>query len=356
MKKISYIRPLKNEIMNTKNIEKLKQLIDKEQVISIIPHKNPDGDAMGSCLALYHYLKRKKHQVYVVSPTNYPDFLKWLPNNDEVLIFENSPEEIQRQLETSNIVFTLDFNALHRAEPLSEILQKLSAKFVMIDHHQQPDDYAEITFSNPTASSTCEIVYEIFNNLNDLDSVNSDIATCLYTGIMTDTGGFKYSLTSARTHQIVASLIEKGANPSFISSLVFDSFSVDRLRLLGKSLENLTFIKEYKTAYISLSSEDLKRFNFQKGDTEGIVNYGLKLKEAEFAAIFIEDEKENQIKISFRSKTDLNVNIFARRYFAGGGHINAAGGRSSLGLQETIHKFLNVLPEFLASAEARSKN
>lgn len=342
--------------MNPKDIENLKQLIENQQVISIIPHKNPDGDAMGSCLALYHYLKEKNQKVCVVSPTNYPDFLKWLPADNEVLIFENSPEKSLEQLKNSSVIFTLDFNALHRADPLSETLQKLSTKFVMIDHHQQPDDYAEICFSNPKASSTCEIVFEIINNLNDLDSVNSEIATCLYTGIMTDTGGFRYSLTSARTHQIVSFLIEKGANPSFISSIVFDSFSVDRLRLLGKALENLTFIKEYNTAYISLSSEDLKKFNFQKGDTEGVVNYGLKLKEAEFAAIFIEDEKEGQIKISFRSKTDLNVNIFARKYFEGGGHINAAGGRSSLNLQETINKFLIVLPEFLASAEARSKS
>lgn len=341
--------------MNIRDIETIKQLLDKRPKISIIPHKNPDGDAMGSCLALYLYLKKKEHNARIVSPTDYPNFLKWLPSNEQVLVFQEDEKEALEQIQSSELIFTLDFNNLLRADTLTEALQKSKASFVMIDHHQQPDSYAKIMYSDPTASSTCEMVYKFIDSLGDRNAIDKNIATCLYTGIMTDTGSFKYSLTSALTHRIVAFLIEKGANPTQINGDVFDTFSTERLQLLGKALENLTFLPEYKTAYITLSSNDLKQFQFQKGDTEGFVNYGLKIKEAELAVIFIEEEKENIIKISFRSKNNLDTNVLARKYFNGGGHINAAGGRSEVSMEETIAKFLEILPEFLDSSESRNQ-
>ncbi|GIZ14812.1 DHH family phosphoesterase [Capnocytophaga catalasegens] len=338
--------------MNLQDIKILTELLVKRPKISIIPHKNPDGDAIGSCLALYQYLRKKQHDVCVVSPTDYPDFLKWLPDNDSVLVFTNNSQEALNQIANSELIFTLDFNSLYRADTLTEALQASKADFVMIDHHQQPDTYAAVTYSDSTASSTCELIYKFIEKLGDVELIDQDIATCLYTGIMTDTGSFKYSLTTATTHRIVASLIEKGANPSLISTNVFDSYSIDRLQLLGKALDNLVFIEQYQTAYITLSANDLKQFNFQKGDTEGVVNYGLRIKQADLAVIFIEEENEKIIKISFRSKGNLDVNVLARKYFSGGGHINASGGRSEESLEDTLAYFLKILPEFLSLPEA----
>lgn len=338
--------------MNLQDIKILTELLVKRPKISIIPHKNPDGDAIGSCLALYQYLRKKQYDVCVVSPTDYPDFLKWLPDSDSVLVFTNNSQEALNQIANSKLIFTLDFNSLYRADTLTEALQASKADFVMIDHHQQPDTYAAVTYSDSTASSTCELIYKFIEKLGDVELIDQDIATCLYTGIMTDTGSFKYSLTTATTHRIVASLIEKGANPSLISTNVFDSYSIDRLQLLGKALDNLVFIEQYQTAYITLSANDLKQFNFQKGDTEGVVNYGLRIKQADLAVIFIEEENEKIIKISFRSKGNLDVNVLARKYFSGGGHINASGGRSEESLEDTLAYFLKILPEFLSLPEA----
>ena len=323
--------------MNTQDTQRLQEFLDKNPIITIIPHTNPDGDAIGSSLGLYLFLKAQNHNVKVITPTDFPDFLKWMPAADDILIF------------------TLDFNNLLRAKPLTPFLEKATAPFVMIDHHQQPDTYATITYSNDKASSTCELVYHTIVSLASEQVIDEAIATCLYTGIMTDTGGFRYSLTSPTTHRIVATLLEKGANCTRISSEVLDSYSLDRLQLLGNVLRGLVYLPEYKTAYMSISSKELKQFNFRKGDTEGFVNYGLRIKEAELAAIFIENEEENVIKISFRSKTNLDVNALARTYFNGGGHINAAGGGTHTSLKDTIALFLKVLPEFLSSPNAYYK-
>lgn len=340
--------------MNIQSIERVKQLLNKQPKISIIPHKNPDGDAIGSCLALFLFLKKKEYNVKIVSPTDYPNFLKWLPSTSEVMLFSDNQQQALEQIQSSQLIFTLDFNNLLRADTLAEALQKSTASFVMIDHHQQPDNYAEVTFSDPMASSTCEMVYKFIDTLGGASFIDRDIATCLYTGIMTDTGSFKYGLTSAMTHRITAFLIEKGIDIARINSNVLDSYSLDRLQLLGKALENLTFVAQFKTAYITLTSDELSEFHFQKGDTEGIVNYGLKIKEAELAVIFIQEE--DYVKISFRSKTDLDTNLFARTYFNGGGHINASGGRHNGTIQEAVDKMLEVLPVFLASDQSRNKS
>jgi DHH subfamily 1 protein len=342
--------------MNLHDIKNIRQLLNNHPTISIIPHTSPDGDAIGSCLGLYHFLKAREYDVEIVSPTDFPDFLKWLPGVENIIIFPNDEQKAKQRIENSELIFTLDFNNLLRAKPLTELLQKSSASFVMIDHHQQPDTYAEVMYSEPTASSTCELIYKFIDMLGEQNSIDKTIATCLYTGIMTDTGGFRYSLTSATTHRITAFLVDKGANCSQISSNIFESQTHDRLLLLGKALENLVYLPDYQTSYISLSSKELKQYNFKKGDTEGVVNYGLRIKEAELAAIFIENEEEGIVKISFRSKSNIDVNLLARTYFNGGGHINAAGGMSTDSLQETIEKFLKILPEFLASPDARNYN
>lgn len=327
-------------------ISEIKTLLGTPQDIVIVPHKNPDGDAVGSTLALYHYLKAYNHQATVVAPNDYPDFLKWLPGNDEVLIFESQQEACEALIHKAQLIFTLDFNALHRTGDMATALEQSSATKIMIDHHQQPDTYAKYTYSDVSMSSTCEMVYNFIELLGDLDNINSEIATCLYTGIMTDTGSFRFPSTTSRTHHVVGDLMERGAKNSEIHNQVYDTNSYSRLQLLGRALQNLKVIPELRTAYITLSQAELDEFNFKKGDTEGFVNYGLSLKDIIFAAIFIENEQEGIVKVSLRSKGTFSVNAFSRAHFNGGGHTNAAGGRSEENLQITVEKFISILPQY----------
>ncbi|AVR45931.1 DHH family phosphoesterase [Christiangramia fulva] len=318
----------------------------KAENIVIVPHKGPDGDAIGASLGLLHYFKNKGHKAKVIAPNDYPHFLKWLPGNEEVINYEQSKTEAEKLISEAEIIFTLDFNDLSRAGDMQEVLKTSKAVFVMIDHHQEPSDYAEFTYSDATMSSTCEMVYEFLHKLRADKEITPEIATCLYTGIMTDTGSFRFSSTSSDTHRAVAELIDRGAKNFEIHSRVFDTNSENKLQLLGTALQNLKVNKKFKTAYISLSQEELQRHNFKKGDTEGFVNYGLSLEGIIFAVIFIEKENEDLVKISFRSKGDFDVNQFARKHFEGGGHINAAGGKSNLSLNDTIVKFNRILPEY----------
>ncbi|MDC6367595.1 MULTISPECIES: bifunctional oligoribonuclease/PAP phosphatase NrnA [Flavobacteriaceae] len=332
--------------MNLEDIATVKSILSQPQQIVIIPHKNPDGDAIGSCLGLYSFLKNMGQSVAVVSPNDYPKFLKWLPKNEEVLNFEKENQEAQKCLKEATVIFTLDFNDFSRTGQLEPILEEKEADFIMIDHHQQPSDYAKVTYSDVSMSSTCEMVYNFIEALGRKESITKDMATCLYTGIMTDTGSFKYKSTSSKTHMVVADLINKGANNMEIHRQVFDTNSPSRLHLLGVALSNMVILSEYRTAYITLSQKELDDNDFKKGDTEGFVNYGLTLEGIIFAVIFIENRDESIIKISFRSVGDFSVNQFARKHFNGGGHDNAAGGRSEESMQATLDRFNAILKTY----------
>lgn len=332
--------------MNSVDIATVKSILSQPQNIVIVPHKNPDGDAMGSCLALYRFLKGMGHTAHVVSPNDYPKFLKWMPCHESVINFEWETQRAQRLLDEASIIFTLDFNDLSRVGQMESALKEAKVDFIMIDHHQQPSDYAKVTYSDVTMSSTCEMVYNFIAFLGGADKINKDIATNLYTGIMTDTGSFKYRSTSSSTHRIVAELIDKGAENMEIHRQVFDTNSPSRLHLLGVALSNMVILPEYRTAYITLTQAELDAHDFKKGDTEGFVNYGLTLDDIIFALIFIENKEEGIIKISLRSVGDFSVNEFARKHFHGGGHDNAAGGRSDLGMEETIKQFNTILKTY----------
>lgn len=333
--------------MDNLQAEQLKTLLKSTKNVVIIPHKNPDGDAMGSTLGLCHYLKNKGHDCCVISPNNYPDFLKWLPGNEQVRQFCSEREICEKHIDEADLIFTLDFNTLSRTGEMAPVLEQQKGRtvFIMIDHHQQPDDYAAFTYSDPTASSTCELVYRFIRKTGDSADINATIATCLYTGIMTDTGSFKFSSTTGDTHRVVADLIDKGAQNTVIHQRVYDTKSYDQLQLLSTALRNLKVFEKYRTAYISLSQEELDKHHFKKGDTEGMVNYGLSLKGIVLAAIFIEHKEEGIIKISLRSKGNFDVNKLARKYFNGGGHINAAGGKSLNSLKETTAFFEHILKD-----------
>ncbi|MBE9488877.1 MAG: bifunctional oligoribonuclease/PAP phosphatase NrnA [Bacteroidetes bacterium] len=332
--------------MTNNDIKELKQLLETPKRIVIVPHKNPDGDAIGSTLGLYHYLKPKGHDVVVIAPNDYPDFLKWLPGEDTIIQYESEAIKSKVIIENAELIFTLDFNALHRTGNMEPALKKSKAIKILIDHHQQPEDYAKYIYSDVSMCSTSEMVYHFLEMLDDVKAINKDLATSLYVGIMTDTGSFRFSSTTSTTHHVVADLIDRGANNSQIHNNVYDTNTYDRLQLLGCALNNLKVFPEYKTAYISLSQNELNQFNFKKGDTEGVVNYGLSIENVVFAAIFIEHKKEGIVKISLRSSGDFDVNTFARNHFNGGGHLNAAGGRSELSLKETIEKFISILPNY----------
>jgi phosphoesterase RecJ-like protein len=329
--------------MKEEDILAIQKLLATPKKIVVIPHRSPDGDAMGSTLALYHFLLKLDHQPTVIAPNDFPNFLAWLPSSETVLIYENDRTNTTRILNEAEIVFTLDFNALHRTGEMEQVLNKLSVPMMMIDHHQKPDNYATYTYSNTAFGSTCEMIYNFISFLGKKEWIDKTIATCIYTGILTDSGSFRFPSTTATTHRVVADLIDIGIENSQIYTNLFDNNSYNTLQLLGRALQNMKVKPEYKTAYISLSQNELDEFYYEKGDTEGIVNYGLTIKGIIFAAIFIEHREENIIKISFRSQGDFDVNQFAREHFSGGGHINAAGGKSYLSLTETIKKFEGLI-------------
>ena len=332
--------------MILKDFEELQTYLQSSRKISIIGHKNPDGDAVGSTLALYFYLKRKGHKTKVIVPNDFPAFLKWLPHSDRILRFDKQNIQSKNALNNSDMAFLLDFNALHRlGSDMESFLQDYQKDFALIDHHLQPDDFTYM-YSDTGMSSTCQMVYEFIEMNGDLDCIDKRIATCLYTGIMTDTGSFRFRSTTSRTHRIIADLIDKGAVNDRIHNNVYDQNSSGRLSLLGKALNNLTVWPEFKTAFITLSQQEKDVSGFQKGDTEGVVNYALSVKDVVFAAIFIEDVEQKIIKISFRSKGSFSVNLFARKHFEGGGHANAAGGRSSESLVGTVDRFKSLLPNY----------
>lgn len=332
--------------MNLEDITTVKSILSQPQKIVIIPHKNPDGDAIGSCLGLLNFLKGKGLQATVISPNDYPKFLKWMPGSDTILNFEKENSQSKKALEEATVIFTLDFNDLSRTGQLETVLKEKEADFIMIDHHQQPSNYAKVTYSDVSMSSTCEMVYNFIEYLGGIEAITKAIATNLYTGIMTDTGSFKYRSTSSRTHRVVADLIDRGAENMEIHQNIYDTNSPSRLHLLGVALSNMVILSEYSTAYITLTQEELDKHDFKKGDTEGFVNYGLTLEGIIFAVIFIENKEEGIIKISFRSIGDFSVNEFARNHFNGGGHDNAAGGRSEISMEETIKRFNTILTTY----------
>lgn len=332
--------------MNTATILDLKKLLSTPKKIVIVPHKNPDGDAIGSSLGLYHFLKKTGHTANVIAPNDYPEFLKWIPGNEKVLIHDMDNVFSEDLISSADLIFTLDFNALHRCGQMGNPIAKSKAIKIMIDHHQQPDSYADYVYSDITMSSTCQMIYHFIEKIKGIDQIDIEIGEALYTGIMTDTASFRFPLTTSTTHKVIAYLIDIGVDKSKIHNAVYDTNSFGRLQLLGCAMNNLRFLENHSTAFIYLTNKELDLHGFKKGDTEGLVNYGLSLKGVKLAAIFIENKQESIIKISFRSKDDFDVNKFARNHFNGGGHKNASGGRSELNLEDTVTKFTNILTNY----------
>lgn len=319
-------------------LSEIKNLLNPENKIVILTHYNPDGDAIGSSLGLKHYLAAKGIDAEVVVPNDFPKFLKWMPEAKKNIIGEYKRKVAADLIFEADVIFCLDFNAASRIGILGDWLSKAKGKKILIDHHQQPESF-DFVYSDTTIPATSQMIYHFIEAMEDEALVNKDIADCLYTGIMTDTGGFRFRSTSATTHRIIANLIEHGADPAMITSNTWDTNTVSRLQLLALILGRIEMVNDGRVAILSLTRNELKEYGFQKGDTEGFVNYGLSILGVKMSAFFMEDLFEDFIKISFRSKDDVDVNQFSRKYFNGGGHINAAGGKSFESLAETIETF-----------------
>lgn len=331
--------------LNKEEIAELKGLLQQPKKIIITTHRSPDGDAIGSSLALWHVLNKLGHEVQVITPNQYPEFLHWLPANDYVIEYDDRKKDAEEMTAAADIIFCLDFNAPGRLEDFEDAVLNASATKVLIDHHQEPHDFVDFVFSDPESCSTAQMMYEFFEFMGYKKYITKEVGTCIYVGILTDTGSFRFPSTTAYTHEVVANLIKIGIDASDIYNKVYDNNSEDRLKLLGYVLsEKMEVFHEYRTALITLTHEEMKQFNFQPGDTEGFVNYPLSIKNICFTAYMA--FKDGQVKISFRSKGGFSVNRFARENFNGGGHINAAGGYSNLSLEEARKKFIELLPKY----------
>ncbi len=335
-------------------ITKLKEVLSQPKNISIVTHVNPDGDAIGSSLGLLNWLKQKGHNVCVVIPNACPDYLQWIPGMEKVIDAKTNETKAKELIIEADILFSMDFNSVDRVDHLSNLLIESKAFKILIDHHLQPQAFCDLTFSVVEVSSTCELTYQIIDALGETDKINLDSAKCLYAGIITDTGSFSYSCNNPSTYIITAELIKKGVDGNLIHQLIYDTYSVDRMKMLGYSIsEKLKILPEFKTAYISLTKDELNKFNYKNGDTEGIVNYALSIEGINVAALFT--EKDNRIRISFRSKGRFGVNDLAKEHFNGGGHKNAAGGTSFDDMNLTLHKFESILPNYKESIEKSLK-
>lgn len=326
-----------------KPISDLYSLLHQPQKVVITTHQKPDADAMGSSLALGHYLRKKGHEVSVISPTNWAGFVDWMPGTALVINYDQHQQKSQQLLTQADLLFCLDFNIFHRTKSMTEVLYSLSCKKVLIDHHQEPD-VASFTFgvSDTSKSSTCEMIYDFIVGANDADLIDQDIAECIYAGVVGDTGSFRFASAHAGVHAMVADLKRRGLDHGKIHEGLYDNFLENRLRFIGHVLlHRMEIFYEHNTALIAIPKSDLVKFNIRTGDTEGLVNYPQSIQGIRFAALVIDRDEER--KWSFRSKGQFDCNTFARTYFEGGGHYNAAGGRSSQSLEETVATFKTVL-------------
>ena len=331
--------------MKVSEIDKIKSLLSKKKDIVIIPHKNPDGDAIGASTGLKNYFDNFNHNVEIISPNKFPDFLRWLDPDNQIKIFFEDENCIQKII-NADIIFTLDFNNLVRISSMKEQVENSNAIIIMIDHHENPSNYADFMYSVPEMSSTCEMIYHFIDKLGDKDKIDKNIAKSLYAGIMTDTGSFKFPSTTHVTHKVVSNLLKTGISHFEIHNQIYDNNKPERIQLLSFALSQIKIIEDLNTCYISLSQKNLDKFNYEKGDTEGIVNYGLSIKSIKFAVIFMENSNEKVIRISLRSRGDFNVNEFSKNIFGGGGHKNAAGAISKKTLSKTIDYFLKSLNNY----------
>lgn len=311
--------------------------------ILITTHTNPDGDAIGASLALASYLKKKNHEVRVMVPDPYPEFLAWMKGTGDILVYRKDPEACITAIRQAGMIIAADYNQLSRLNEAGPLVRKSDAVKILIDHHLMPSDEFDYKISVSQTSSTSELVFDLIGAMGDIHLMDKEMAECIYAGIITDTGSLSYSCNYLKTYEILAELFKFGIDGEHLHRLIYDTYSESRLRLLGYSIsDRLVVLPEYHAAYIVLSRQDLERFNHEVGDTEGVVNYALSIRDINLAALFM--ERDDLVKVSFRSKGNFAVNTIAAEHFGGGGHRNASGANCNTSLQETVSKFIEILP------------
>jgi phosphoesterase RecJ-like protein len=323
----------------------LQALLSEPQKIMITTHFKPDGDALGSSLGLSLVLKSMGHEVLVISPSDFPNYLSWLPEADQIQIFPETEDFCTGFINESKLIFCLDFNHLKRINDLGRVVEKAPGLKIMVDHHLEPQGFEDLAFWDVEASSTCQLIFRLMDTLQLMGYMNKEVATCLYTGVMTDSGSFRFPRSGPELFRIAARLIESGADNVDIYERINGTQPLNRVQFLGYCINHkLVILEEFHTAYFYIDREELKRFDIETGETDGIVNYALGIESIKLAVFFI--EREEKIKLSLRSKGNFPANEIATRYFSGGGHLNAAGGESDLNLENTIKKFRSILPEY----------
>lgn len=333
------------KIIDSQKISEIEGYLDRYEKMVIVTHLSPDGDAIGSSLGLYHYLVNSGNDVTVIVPNSFPDFLKWIKGAKDILDYEKYPEFAQKLISEAELIFCLDFNIPKRIGALGPLVEKAKAKKVLIDHHPEPSDFCNVSISYPQISSTSELVFRLICRMGDFDVMSKETAEAIYTGMMTDTGGFTYNSNDEQIYYIIGELLKKGINKDQIYSNVYNNYSVDRYRMLGYVLsEKMKIYHGYKSALITLTKEEQQRYNAKKGDTEGFANLPLNIKDIVFSAFMREDD--NMVKMSFRSQGNFPANAFSAQCFNGGGHLNAAGGEFYGPMSEAVSIFEKVLPEY----------
>ncbi|MCU4175427.1 DHH family phosphoesterase [Carboxylicivirga sp. N1Y90] len=334
------------DIKHQSQIDFFKSYVNNTQKLVIVPHNNPDGDALGSSLGLCNTLKNMGKEAVVISPNEFPDFLNWMHGVNDVLIYDKNVKKAQQLISEAGLVIFLDFNALSRIKCMEAFFKEDTTPRIMIDHHPYPEnETAAVQISVPEASSTCELLFQVLIESGFETSITKEAAECIYAGIMTDTGSLNYNSSRPDTYLIVAKLLGMGIDKEHIHHMIFHNNSFDRMRLLGYALgTKMERLPKQKAAFIALGQDELKRFNFKPGDTEGFVNQALWIEGVQVSAMFT--EKNNLVKASFRSRNGFPANRFSETYFNGGGHFNAAGGESKLSLSDTIERFKTTLKEF----------
>jgi phosphoesterase RecJ-like protein len=324
---------------------KLRKVLASPFRVVILTHINPDGDAIGSMLGLYWFLRNRGCTVNMAVPNEIPQYLTWMEGAEQILDFRGQKQQVEEELEKTDLVFCLDFNEPDRLGGIKEILEKSEVMKILIDHHPKPADFTDHGISVPSVSSTAELVYKLILDLDGKESINKTIAECLFVGIMTDTGSFSFNSSQPETYHVVSELLRAGIDKDRIHSLVYDNYTEERMKMLGYSLqEKMVVLPQHRCAYIYLDRAEMDRYNHRSGDTEGFVNYPFSIKDIRVTALFL--EKKDHVKISFRSKGDFAINRFASKYFNGGGHNNAAGGECTQNLHDTIDKFESLIAEY----------
>jgi len=331
-------------IDSAKYTKELSKLLDSSRNILIISHINPDGDAIGSQLAIYHYLGSKGRKVDMISPNNLQEFLRWMDGSDQIEVFIKNRKKCIGLIEKADLIIMVDFNQTSRLGEAENFVKESSAVKVVIDHHLDGHDIANLLISDPSKCSTAELVYELIALIDGKPFMSRPYCEAIYAGIITDTGNFEYGAYTGRTLRVIADIVDSGIEKERILNVLYNNFSADRMRLQGFALnKRMVVLPEFHAAYIALTQQDLADYNHAKGDTEGFVNLPLSIRGINFSVLFI--EKDKFVKLSFRSKGRFAVNTFAARYFAGGGHLNASGGEYYDTLENTIRYFLKVLEE-----------